>query len=226
MYKTSEFKDYFIGAVGATPATFNTYNSFLSRIDKALGGLDEAITRDGTDAVLNWGRTTSDPPFDGYPSHARSALKRYIQFLIERQTPTEDVEIESKEEPLEPTGLAFRLEKEMQAGVRRQLANIEQGLTEADGGVELSTSTGRLDILARDAKGVLAAIELKAGVCPPGAIEQALGYAQAISEERSEEVRAILIASEFPDRMRAAARRIPNLQLLKYEFSLKFNPVK
>ena len=225
MYRVSEFKEYFIGSVGAAPNTYNTYNSYLQRIDRAIGGLDETIAKNGTDAILSWGRSYTEAPFDVYPSQARSVLKRYVQFLIDVANPTEDL-AEAEAQPLEPTGLAFRLEKEMQTGVRKQLFNIEPGLVEADDGVEVTTATGRVDILAKDLSGGLVVIELKAGICPSGAIEQALGYAQSIEEERGGKVRALLIASEFPDRMRAAAKRIPNLQLVTYEFALKFKQVQ
>jgi hypothetical protein len=226
VYRSAEFKDYFLNKVGAQPSTYNTYNSYLSRIDKALGGLDEKIKADGTDAVVSWAKSTNTPPFDVYPSHARSVLKRYLQFLLEAETPTDEGGPEDEIGTEESGGLAFRLQKEMHAAVRKQLPNLEAGLVAADGGSEVTVATGKIDIVARDAKGKLAIIELKAGSCPPGAMEQALGYAQALSEERDEPVRAILIASDFPDRVRASAKRVPDLELLTYEFLLKFNPVK
>jgi len=114
----------------------------------------------------------------------------------------------------------------MHAAVRRQLSNIEPGLVENDGGSEVGVSTGYIDILARDAANKLVVIELKAGKCPAGAMEQALGYAQALSDVRNEPVRVLLIASEFSDRIKAAAKRTVDLQLLTYEFSLKFNQSK
>jgi hypothetical protein len=227
MYQLAAFKDYFLNKVGAAPNTFNTYNSFLSRIDKAVGGLDEKIAKEGTDSTLAWSRSAKEPPFDVYPSHARSVLKRYIGFLIESQSPDDDEVIENETAPLEPTGLAFKLEKEMQAAVRKQLSNLEQGLAEADGGSELSVSTGSIDILAKDKIGNYVVIELKAGRCPPGAMEQALGYAQSVSEEKNvEDVRVLLIASDFTDRVRAAAKRTIGLKLLTYEFSLRFNQIE
>lgn len=226
MYRSAEFKDYFLNKVGAAPNTYSTYNSYLSRIDRALGGLDEKIKADGTDTIMNWAKSTDAPPFDVYPSHARSVLKRYLQFLLEAETPSDEDGPEDEIALQEPSGLAFRLEKEMHAAVRKQLANLESGLAAADGGTEVTVATGKIDILARDAKGKLTVIELKAGSCPPGAMEQALGYAQALSEERDEPVRVMLIASEFSDRVRAASKRVPDLELITYEFSLKFNPVK
>jgi hypothetical protein len=231
MYKSLEFRNFFLNEVGASPNTWNTYNSYLGRITRALGGLDEAIARDGADAVLLWGDTTVEPPFDVRPSQARSVLKRYVNFVTGRgfenpddvgaaELPGSDVAGEAEA----ASGLAFRLEREMQAAVRKQLSALEPGLVEADGGIEVSVETGRIDILARDARGALVVIELKAGVCPPGAIEQALGYAQSLFEDRNERIRVIVIASEFPSRMRAAARRITDLRLATYEFALKFSP--
>lgn len=226
MYKTAEFKDYMLNKAGLAASTYNTYNSFLSRIDQAANGLDEALARDGTDKVLAWSRSATVPPFDVFPSHARSVLNKYIQFQIESQIPDAATEDDIVSEMREESGLAFRLEKEMHAAVRKQLSNLEAGLVEADNGKELSVSTGYIDIVARDKGGKLVAIELKAGKCPPGAMEQALGYAQALADERGEEVRVMLIASEFPDRIRAAAKRTIGLQLLKYEFLLRFDEVQ
>lgn len=228
-FQSEAFKDYFVNKVGARESSFNTYNSFLNRIDKTLKGLDEAVKKLGKDKILEWARTTEDPPFDGYPSHAKSVLKKYLQFLIETETPTDDEteELDLTEDSLEPSGLAFRLEKEMQAGVRKQLKNLESGLVEADGGTERRVATGKIDIVAKDKKGDLVVIELKPGMCPPGALEQVLGYAEALAEvEIKSTVRAILIASDFPDRVRAASKRVKGLKLLTYEFSLKFKELK
>jgi RecB family endonuclease NucS len=113
----------------------------------------------------------------------------------------------------------------MQIAVRKQLHHLEDGLEVDDGGNETVVTTGKIDIVARDKKKNLVVIELKAGLCPSGAIEQVLGYAEALSEERKESVRAYLIAGEFSDRTRAAARRVRDLQLRTYEFSIKFNTV-
>jgi hypothetical protein len=228
-YQTEAFREYFISTVGAKESSYYTYNSYLQRIDKALHGLDEALKRDGSEKVLEWARTTEESPFDAYPSHAKSVLKRYVQFLIDAETPTppEQTGVEDTDDELEPTGLAFKLEREMQAGVRRQLANLEPGLLEADGGTERRVATGSIDIVAKDNVGCLVAIELKAGQCPAGAMEQVLGYAEALSnEENGAPVRAILIASDFPDRIRAAAKRVRDLKLVTYEFSLKFKELK
>ncbi|MFN7107467.1 MAG: endonuclease NucS domain-containing protein [Brevundimonas sp.] len=224
MYRQDAFKAYFIEEVGAAKATYNTYNSYLNRIDQFIGGLDERVAQDGIEAVLAWSKDQFEGPFSAYPSHARSVLKRYLQFVLNAESDGQDDEEELQTDvaPQDPTGAIFRLEREMQAAVRRQLAMLEIGLEEADGGIEVSVATGRIDILAKAANGQLVVIELKAGPCPTGALEQVLGYAQALEDEKGEPVRAYLIASSFPDRIRAAAKRVSALELRTYEFSMTF----
>lgn len=222
MYQREEFRRYFRDVVGAVSGSVNSYVSNLNRVDAALGGLDEALSTRGPEELMAWSRRTTEPPFDTYPANARAALKRYLTFRlgIGEEPPEEqpdEVEVASA-----PASF-FKLEKEMQSGVRSQLERIESGLREVDEGFEVTTSTGRVDILARDRDGKLVAIELKAGVCPPGALEQVLGYAQSLSDERAEPVRAILIASSFPDRTLAAAKRSIDVKLLRYEFLLTFS---
>jgi|JI10StandDraft_1071094.scaffolds.fasta_scaffold893901_2 hypothetical protein len=225
MYRQEAFRSYFVGKVGAASNTFNTYNSYLNRIDKFVGGLDEKIAADGIEAVLAWSKLQTEGPFQTYPSHARSVVKRYLQFAVEadsEQDDGEEEEIAEEAAELASNGSFFKIEKEMQVAIRKQLGSLEPGLVVADGGTEMTVATGRIDIVARDSGGGLVAIELKAGNCPSGALEQVLGYAQALEDETGEPVRAILIASTFPDRIRAAAKRSHGLELKTYEFTLKF----
>lgn len=226
MISQGAFREYFRREVSENPATWNTYVSYLSRIDKAIGGLDEAIGTRGIEAVSKWGKTATEPPFDSYGSNARSALKRYLAFKLDPSS-TSDADIDASADPAEVDvpGSIFGVEREMQAAVRRQLSQIEQGLRADDAGFETTTATGRVDILARDQQGTLVAIELKAGPCTAGALEQVLGYAQALSDERAERVRAMLIASSFPDRIVAAAKRAADVQLFAYSFVMSFSPV-
>jgi RecB family endonuclease NucS len=144
--------------------------------------------------------------------------------------PADAGEVREVEEVIDPPpepGIAFRLEHDMQRALRAELDKLEPGLVEADGGREYRVSTGEIDILARDATGAFVVIELKAGRCPAGALEQVLGYAQALREERDDagSVRIFLIAAEFSDRIRAAARMIPGVMLRSYRFSLRFQDV-
>ena len=220
MLRLQEFKVYCLGKQGLAPNTVSQYSSYIGRIDTLLGGVEEAIERDGVDKLIAWSKEETRDPFHLYPSTARATLNRYIQFYLDKDPASEQEEEDLAHETEQAKGLAFRLEREMHEAVRRQLANIEPGLIED--GSEVQVATGYIDIVARDSSKKLVVIELKAGKCPAGAMEQALGYAQALSDEKGEPVRVLLIASEFSDRVRAAAKRTVDLQLLTYEFSLRF----
>jgi hypothetical protein len=221
MYRKEEFRNWF-SARGYKPTTVSAHISTLNRIDEMDEGLDDRLKRLGTDGILQWAKTANTGPFADYPSNTRSALNRYVEFSVAAQSPAEVDEIE-EDAAAAPT--LFQLEREMQAAVRKQLHKLEPGLVADDGGSETFVSTGKIDIVARDKDGSLVVIELKAGLCPHGAIEQALGYAQALSSERKEPVRAYLIAGEFSDRARAAVKRVRDLDLRTYEFTITFNVV-
>lgn len=230
MYRKDQFQQYFVDVLGGKPTTFPTYRSFLGRIDKFAGGLDEKIEELGVDGVRTWAKQQNEGPFGTYASHARSVLNSYLGFVQEgpealhSEPPLGAEENEGAETPA-AVGAYFKLEKEMQAAIRAQLGSLEHGLIAVDDGYEVATATGRIDILAKDQKGVLVAIELKAGTCPAGAIEQVLGYAQALADERNEDVRAILIANSFTDRQKAAARRTIGLTLKTYTYQMSYTNI-
>ena len=230
MFRNKEFRDFYISSVGPINSA-NSYVSYLNKVNSELIkkgwiGLDEAILERGSDKVLEWAMNVQISPVQKTTSHARSALKKYIEFY--KSTPLLNQEIISQnDEPSPDVGSIFRLEKEMQHSVRKQLDSLEAGLVAIDNGSEYVVSTGKIDILAKDANGKHVVIELKAGSCPDSALTQALGYAQDILDEVDDarEVRVLIIASEFKPRILAAAKRIPDIQLRKYEFSLNFSNV-
>jgi hypothetical protein len=191
------------------------------------GGLDEKIEQLGVEGVRAWAKAQVEGPFETYGSHARSVLNSYLGFVQEgAESLASDPTVEEEDaDTSAASGAYFKLEKEMQAAIRSQLQSLESGLVAVDDGVEVSTATGKIDILAKDQQGMLVAIELKAGLCPSGAIEQALGYAQALADERGENVRAILIANSFTDRQKAAAKRTVGLVLKTYSYQMSYAEV-
>ncbi|WP_230768893.1 endonuclease NucS domain-containing protein [Sphingomonas sp. Leaf4] len=205
------------------------YRAFLKRIDHAVGGLDEALDRDGAEHLAEWARTTDLEPFATYRSNARAVLKRYSLYRLGKLSgqvdESPDVSSEEVVADLADTITAdanFLREREMQTQVRLQLGTLEPGLVAIDGGIEVSVATGRIDILARDAEGRTVVIELKPGKCPAGALEQLLAYAYDIEQEHGTGVRAMLVAGSFSDRIRAAARRAGGVELRTYAYSLNF----
>ena len=222
MFDREGFKTWAPGN-GLSQGAVYKYLSLLSRIDEIIpGGVDTALAERGLSGVLDFARGSQDGVFGKYPSDTRSVISKYAAY---RGSPPGAELTDSDDEPqtsAEAASVAFGLEKEMQAAVRRSLSQIESGLIEADGGTEKSVSTGRIDILARDSNGTLVVIELKAGRCPSSAIEQLLAYAHALSEETQEPIRTILVASEFSQKTLAAARWLKTVELKLYEVSVTF----
>ena len=115
------------------------------------------------------------------------------------------------------------LERDMQAAIRLNISQLESGLEITDNGRERSVESGFIDITAKDSQGTTVVIELKTGVAGQRAVAQILSYiGSIIDEEESENVRGILVASDFDRKARAAARVVPSLTLVRYNFSFQF----
>lgn len=130
------------------------------------------------------------------------------------------------EDPENTVPTAFSLEKDMQAAIRANISQLENGLIVSDGGKERVTGQGwRIDITAKDATGKTVIIELKAGTATPEALTQVMAYVGEIASAEGALPRAILIAQDFHKKVKAAASVIPNLELKSYDFKFSFGSV-
>jgi RecB family endonuclease NucS len=125
--------------------------------------------------------------------------------------------VETNSKRVRTAARIFHYEHELKRSIRRQLDRVEPGLVAADDGRERVVATGKIDITARDVNGHFVVIELKAGPCPNGALEQVLAYSSDLEAETGTPCRAVLVASEFSDRIRAAAKRAHELYLVTYQ---------
>lgn len=114
------------------------------------------------------------------------------------------------------------MEKDLQAALRASIAQLEPGLTVIDGGTERVVPSGRIDILARDAAGMVVVIELKAVKAPRDAVAQVLAYMGDLHDEAMGQVRGMLITPDFDQKAVASARVVPGLKLVRYGFSFSF----
>ncbi len=203
-----------------SPNALASYRSYLNKVDRQTKGIDQVISADGPNAILQWAIDNPDL-LQPSPRSTVSAIRKYLAFKAGAVSQSVDVD-EEVDELQQVEATLFQYERELQAAVRRQLGAIENGLIAIDGSIEASHATGRSDILARDADGIAVVIELKRGVCPAGAIEQVLGYASDILAAGEARVRAILIAGSFSSRQIGAASRVPDLELRRYDLALRF----
>ena len=139
-------------------------------------------------------------------------------------SPPADAESDQIIEAIEDA--TFGLERDLQAALRRNIAQLEAGLTIVDEDRERRVSSGgRIDILAKDRSGGTVVIELKAGRADRNAIGQILSYIGELMEEAAP-VRGILVAAEFSPRAIAAARAAPNIRLVSYGIQFSFNAIE
>jgi hypothetical protein len=208
------------------------------RVEDHYGELDVLYNQDHLESlIIELTYTTQDRrnnrpnetkiPFDGdaYNNLAsyRDAVRRYRRFLEDDsenfEPETTEIENIAESESIQTIGL----EKDMQAAIRHNIGQVEQGLKITDGGRERSVETGFIDITAEDAEKTPVVIELKTGVAGQRAIAQILSYMGSVTEEENrDDIRGILVASEFDKKARAAAKVIPTLTLIRYKFSFQF----
>ncbi|XCF05807.1 endonuclease NucS domain-containing protein [Tamlana crocina] len=167
---------------------------------------------------LNWNLRNSN----GDVFLIRPDENNNIQFAEEVIAEIQDEDIENIENE-DNNDLTFSLEKDLQSALRLNIETIEFGLKIVDGGNERNTKAGRIDITAQDQNGRKVIIELKAIEARPSVIAQTLAYMEAVSEEDNCEVRGIIIASGFSERVLLASRQIKNLKLIEYKFQFNFS---
>lgn len=119
----------------------------------------------------------------------------------------------------------FGLERDLQRALRANIAQLEDGLTVADGGRERYVPCGKIDILALAPDGKHVVIELKAGTADRDAVGQILAYMGDLQKEVKGEVRGMLVAGDFTERAIAASTVVPSLDLKRYEFRFTFQAV-
>jgi RecB family endonuclease NucS len=117
------------------------------------------------------------------------------------------------------------LERDLQAALRSNIEQLENGLAISDGGKEKIGPSGRIDILAIDARKQIVVIELKVGTAEHEVISQILSYMGDLQAEIGRPVRGIVIARDFTARAVAASRPVPSIELRKYGFNFSFKNV-
>lgn len=237
--QTENYKNW-LAAQNFKSGTIAAQMHRAGRVEQHYGDLDTLYNEDRLEGLITaLTYTTQDRrnnrpnqtkiPFDGnaYNNLAsyRDAVRRYRRFL-EDDSEIPESEISATEASPEPEAAqTIGLEKDMQAAIRQNISRIEQGLRITDGGRERSVETGFIDITAEDSESVPVVIELKTGVAGQRAVAQLLSYIGSVMEEDGiDNVRGILIASEFDRKARAAAKVVPNLTLMRYQFSFQFFP--
>ncbi len=146
------------------------------------------------------------------------------------------VQYQSKEAESQHTELeeaveaSISLERDLEGFLAANLQKLEPGLrlykaSGSSGRQVDAEEAGRIDLLAVDTKNKLVVIEVKVGeadreVC--GQIQAYMGWAkERLSGFLS--IRGIVVASDFTDRLKLAAKVVPGLSLKKYHVDFAFS---
>ncbi|MBE0517318.1 MAG: DUF91 domain-containing protein [Methanophagales archaeon] len=144
------------------------------------------------------------------------------------EKPTEELaeEIETEEK------VSFGLERDLEEYLSRNLNHLEEGLklysVEGLSGRQYNTDVGRIDLLALDKEGNFVVIELKAGLATDRVVGQVLGYMRYIRKNvaKGKDVRGLIVADDFDERLKYAVGEIPKLKLRKYLVKFEFQDIE
>lgn len=229
-----------LAAAGYQDNTIAAQLHRVSKVEQFYGSIDEIVGAGGYEALIaDLTYSTADEragkpnpsriPFEGNIRNNlqsyKNATARYVQFLHAESEAGLESEPAVKLPSVAADGVEkqrLSLERDMQHALRKNISLLESGLTIVDDGIERSVLSGFIDILCRDASGLMVVIELKAGKTDARVIGQTLGYMGDLQEEEETGVRGIVVAHDFDQRTRSAAKAVPNLSLFRYAISFQF----
>jgi hypothetical protein len=162
----------------------------------------------------------------------------FFENLLRRYNDQEHDLVEGIEEEEEEIPLSgeeeFARENDLQNYLVKNLHHIEKGLTlyhSEDGkpGIEfyIPGTSRRIDILAVDKENTYVVIELKVSRGYEKVVGQTLYYQTMIKTIfNKEKVRAIIVAREIRDELKAATKFLPDFELFEYQLSFTLERVK
>ena len=209
----SSFRTWLDQRGGLSKSAIDSYIADARRVERHYGDLDQLYEEDRLAEAL---KAEIPDVADKNRASYRSAVRRYREYRDTVEDPV--VDDDGARERL------FGLERDLQAALRDCIEQLESGLEITDGGTERSVASGFIDITAKAPDGTVVVIELKAGTARREAIGQVLSYMGDVADEEPGRVRGILVAGDFDDKARAAARVVPTLSLRRYRVTFEFSP--
>jgi hypothetical protein len=193
-----------------------------------------------------YGCSVNNPPaYTQHPSQPKFLFdhgqRRYELYIAEKHGKYKDGYLEGVKPPpdedeegeeTDTAQVTFGLERDLEEYISRNLEQIEDGLKLYSNGEisgrQYSTDVGRIDLLALDKSGSYVVIELKAGKAIDHVLGQILGYMSHIRKNlaNGKEVRGIIVADDFDERLKYAAEEIPKLKLKRYLVKFEFEDTK
>ncbi|RAP42787.1 hypothetical protein BYZ73_03745 [Rhodovulum viride] len=238
-----DYSDWLRRAV-PTEATWSTKLSELRRVEAQYGEIDTLYDADELTSLideLTYSRemerrdepNPSKLPINGNLRNNlasyKSAVAKYARFRadleLEAVQPHARDLSEANAQTASARDLCFRYEQDLQTALVSCVEQIEPGLHLFENGKEYAVPSGRIDVLAVDARGNRVVIELKATTAGHDVLGQIAAYMADIEDETGARPRGVLIAPDFDPKLIRAARMIEGLVLMKYSFAFSFSRV-
>ena len=228
---------------------FTEYNRVMSAREIIQIINQRYATNKWKESSLNahlYGCSVNNPPaYTQHPSQPKFLFdhgqRRYELYIAEKHGKYKDGYLEGvkpppdedeEDEETDTAQVTFGLERDLEEYISRNLDQIEDGLKlYSDGknsGQQYPTDVGRIDLLALDKSESYVVIELKAGKAIDHVLGQILGYMSHVRKKlaNGKEVRGIIVADDFDERLKYAAEEIPKLKLKKYLVKFEFEDIK
>lgn len=209
--------------------------SNVTRVEAHYGDLDKQFAEDRLTGILMQLQYSADDErrnapnpsqirIDGNLRNGLATLKLAVGLYRDYREADTTRADPNFDELQDDTGQArlIGLERDLQGALRDHIDQLEPGLEIVDSGIERSVASGFIDITAKAPDDTIVVIELKTGTARRDAIGQILSYMGDIADEESAEVRGILVAGDFDQKARAAARVVNSLALRSYRVEFKF----
>ena len=143
----------------------------------------------------------------------------------------EDFEKMMKEKPATVTSIS--VEKDLRKYLVANLDSLEQGLKLYQHGEKygeeypIEAGKMRIDILAVDKANNFVVIELKAGIADLSTFGQISAYMGWVKQNLANnlDVRGIIVANDFDEKIKYAISLVPNIKLKQYELKFKFKDI-
>ena len=135
----------------------------------------------------------------------------------------------AEEVTVAPTSIS--VERDLRKYLVPNLNSLESGLNlyvdQERNGEEYPIEGGRMriDILAKDAMNNYVVIELKAGVADQSTFGQLSAYMGWVKKNlaKGENVRGIIVANDFDDKIKYASQSVTNIRLKRYALEFRFD---
>jgi RecB family endonuclease NucS len=133
--------------------------------------------------------------------------------------------VEHRAETTRPTRrTSAAADAELIEAVRRNLHQLDPSLRAVAGERGRRLESGEVEILGEDATG-LVVVEVVSGAATEAALTRLLSHVGALSAEEPHAVRGVLVAQEFPGRLRLVAQAA-RVDLFEYEYEIWLRAVQ